>query len=93
MPAREIFNLVAAEFVSTNNLRGLLQSQSSTIDAKSCHAVKIRAVINHGKSFCVKDMHSTKLVSDDGEEFIFSVAQEKIFRPANVRAIFFVQVA
>ena len=38
-------------------------------------------------------MHSAKLVSNDGEKFVHPVAQIKAVRPANVRAIFFVQTA
>ena len=93
MSASIIFNFVATEFVSVNNFFSLVQCQSPTINANSCHAVKIRAVFNHGKSFGVEDMHTTKLVGDDGEKFIFPVAEKKFFSPANMRAIFFVQAA
>ena len=93
MTASEIFNLRAADFVSSNNLRGLLQSQSAAVNANPCDAVKIVAVFNHGKGFSVEDMHSAKLVSHDGEKFVLSVAQVKMICPANVRAIFFIQAA
>ena len=91
MPAREIFNLVAAEFVSVNNLRGLVDGQISAIDAEPSHAVKIVAVLNHRERLGVENVHSAKLVGGDGKKFVLSVAQKKFFRPADVRTTFFVE--
>ena len=89
MTACEILNLRSAELVRVNNSCGIWQRQGSAVDANPSHAIKILAMFNHGKRLGVKDMHSTELVSGNGEEFAQPVAQEKIFRPANVRTFFF----
>ena len=53
MPACKVLDFRAAEFVSANNLRGLLRVQSAAINANPCHAAEISAIINHGKSLGV----------------------------------------
>ena len=87
MAAREIFNLVAAEFVGANNPSSLVDGQISAVDSQARHAVKIRAVFDHRERLGVEDVHAAKLVGDDGEELTHPVAQEKFFRPTNSRAI------
>ena len=93
MTSGKIFNLSAAEFVRVNNFGSFFVRQSPTIDTDSRHVIEVVAVLNHRKRFRVQNVHSAKLIGDDGKFFVHAVAQEKFFRATNVRAIFFVETA